>query len=360
VAIFLIEELRRVGGVLVASQDGAERFEWSTNSDMPTGQRGGARAAPVKPWPIGGQLRRELTWYNGAKTPSVQVKGPEYKAQTFRGVLDDRYNFAGFALDTKRRMEAMCERGALVRVSFEQEAWEGQFSDWNFDYRRSWDIPYALTLEVHGRPADRSLAARAPATVPSPTQIFDQVDIGVQAMLDTHNDLNTGILAGDLADTSLASVSLIAGERDDLSATLDSLDTRPAARPLRQLATKLRALQAGAFDIVNELGAVKADTDLISYTAMNVLDFEGWSRSMRFQARAIMGMAGTGARSLEERDEPRADRIYEPRANEDLRAISQFFYGTPHAWRLIADRNRLRGFTLTGEEKLIIPTRGHG
>jgi hypothetical protein len=46
------------------------------------------------------------------------------------------------------------------------------------------------------------------------------------------------------------------------------------------------------------------------------------------------------------------------RQGESLYAISRKFYGTPHAWRLIYDRNHLTSVTLTGDEILIIPERG--
>lgn len=360
--IFIIQELRRVGGVLVGSQnpDGGERFEWTSDTRAQDPSVGGARACPLQPWNIGGRLRTKKTWYNGAKSPSEQVQGPEFKDQTFSGGLDDRYNFPGYALDVKRRFEAMCERGNYVRISYQQEAWEGIITDWDLQFRRSWDIPYSFTFSVHGRPEDRALADRSPPTVLSTAQVFDNVDVGVQAMLDTHSDAPVGMLTGDTADVATGKLAVIAGARDDLSNTLDQNDYRPNSRPFSKIASLLHSINRGASDLIDNFAYMRSDTEVIVRTAMATLDFESWSRSMRFQARVAMGDSRRAAAEIDERTDAKVERLYRPRVGELLYSVSTRFYGTPHAWRIIADRNRIRYFKLLGTELLMIPERGEG
>jgi len=92
-------------------------------------------------------------------------------------------------------------------------------------------------------------------------------------------------------------------------------------------------------------------------SAIGVLTFEDWSRSLRYTARVTMYQGLAGERSSAERAQPDAKHLYRPHAGESLYAISRRFYGTPFAWRLIYERNALTSFTLTGTETLIIPER---
>ena len=76
--------------------------------------------------------------------------------------------------------------------------------------------------------------------------------------------------------------------------------------------------------------------------------------------RVLLGSSLAGAADMDERQSPHAERLYRPLAGESLYAISRKFYATPHAWHLIAQRNNLTVFEMTGEELLIIPERGPG
>lgn len=360
-SVFRIEELRQVGGVLMASQDpdGGEVFEWFADSTQP-GATGGRRAAPLKPWSIGGKLRGPMTWYGGSTSPSRQVLGREFKPQEFRGSFDDRWNFPGYALDAKRRFLAMCERGNLVRISFETEAWEGYIDDWDLTYQRAWDIPYRFTFAPSQRPQDRSLL-RSPGTVPSISSSFDDLDVGVQALLDTHRQAPSDSLAGTIADDALSHLASMAAQRDDISTSLDGADfSGSPLATLRQLATKMRAVHGFAADLIAELSAARPDNDLVTLSAIRMLDFEDWTRSLRFQARVAMGQARLSANDLEERSDGRAERLYRVQEGENLYSVSTRFYGTPHAWSLIADRNDLATFQVEGGTILIVPERGQG
>lgn len=359
---FVIRELRQVGGVLMPAQDpdGGEVLEWFADT-VPVGATGGRRSAPLKPWDIGGKMRGPMTYYGGARTPSRQVLGPEWKPQSFRGSFDDRYNFPGYALDMKRRFEALAERGALVRITFETEAWEGYLDDWDLTYQRAWDIPYRFVFTPQGRPQDRSLADRSPATVPSISTSFDDLDVAVQALLDTHQGAPSNDLAGTIADDALAQLSGMAVQRDDISTSLDAGDFSGApTSQLRQLATKMRAVHGFASDLIANLADARADNDLVTLSAIRMLDFEDWSRSLRYQARVAMGQARLSSNDLEERSDGHADRLYRVQAGENLYQLSTRFYGTPHAWGIIADRNDLSTYLLEGGEVLMIPERGQG
>lgn len=358
--VFSITELRRArtsGGL-----DG-ERFDWTSDETPVPGSSGGARACPLKPWPFSGEQRLVRTDYSGSKTPSFQVLGPMRTPFSLSGKWDDRYNFDGYAVQEMRRFEKMCERGNPVRFQYQAQVIEGIIKTWNLDYQRAWDIDYSFTVEVSGRAEDRELSDRAPVTNPSPSQTFDEVDLAVQSALAAHDEAPLPMLGGTLAFDTEGDLVLLADARLSLSLTLDNQELAPLERPLdafTRLATQFRTVQAAASDLIANLFEVRADVDLTVQTPISTLDFESWSRSIRFTARAAMLSAMRGDRYAAERADPRVQRVHQAQEGESLYAISERYYGTPWAWHLIADRNRLTRFVLTGDELLIIPERGEG
>lgn len=343
-----------------------DRFEWSADRRAPTG-RGGARACPIQPWQLAGKLRTVRTDYPGARKPSEQVLGPQKMPFTLTGKWDDRYNrsgeFAdgGYAIAEMRRFEALCERGNPCRFQYLSIVRDGLITEWDLSYMREWFIPYKFTVSVHDNPAAPSDSSRVPETTETPSSLFDKLDAAVQAMLEVHNRIPASQLGGTLADDMHSDLTDVAAQRESLGATLDNRELNPPEKPtdaFLRLATQFRQVRGGAFNVLVRLAGVRSDVELTTRTALSVLSFEDWSRGMRFMARIAMGQGLKGDRESTKRAAPDAQRLYRPQRGESLYAISRKFYGTPHAWRLIYERNALRTFQLLGTETLVIPDRG--
>lgn len=357
--IFVIQEFRQLGGVTSEAPDG-ERFEWTADGD-PANVNGGSHAIPKRPWSLPGKLRTVRTDYPGAKKASAQVLGPMRGSSTLEGRWDDRYNFDGYAVAEKRRFEEMCERGNPVRIQYDAEVFECLIVDWTCEYHRTDYIRYSFTVDNYGRPEDGSLTDRSPTTVPSAPQAFDDANVLAQIMLAEHARAPASAIKGASkfnVDTALKSLTV------NMNKLADVLDTRSGAlKPIgefKRVATMFRAVGGDAANVIAKLTTARADTELGVKNAMAVLDFEAWSRGMRSESRALIGRSRKAAGDMEERGAPKAVGFYRPRAGESLYAISRRFYGTPHSWRLIADRNGLSSLRLDGTERLIIPERGEG
>lgn len=354
--LWRITEIRR------GAQGGAagEVFVWTADTSPPT-PKGGGRAAPKAPWTFGGQQRHVRTDYPHSTTPSVQVLGPMMKPFTLEGTFDDRFNFAGYAKAEMRRFEDMCKRGNLCQIQFQDQVFIGLIIDWDFPYRREWQVGYSFTFDPHARPEDYDLSDRSEHFEMSPAVLFDSVDLAVQSALEFNERAPRSLLAGSTMGDVEASLASMASSVDELALTLDNRELVPPENPVdgfTRLATQFRQVQGAAYNVLVELGSVRSDVELAVQTAMAVLDFEDWTRSLRFAARIAVGQAAAGTRACSARSEPDAVRLYRPQQGESLYAISRKFYGTPHAWRLIYDRNSLSSVTLTGDEVLIIPERG--
>lgn len=340
-----------------------ETFVWSANPDSPPTPNGGARAAPRGGiWTFGGQQRQKRTDYPGSTTPSRQVLGPVQKPQTLEGLFDDRYNFPGYAKGEQKRLEAMVERGSLCKLSFQGQSFLGMFTEWDFPYRRDWQIGYQLTFDVDARPENYDLSDRSPDIELSPVQTFDAVDVAVTAALAFHDGAPRSHLGGTAIPDTEAGLAQIVSDVDQLGRTLDNQEITPSSSSpvdgYTRLATQFRAVQGSSYELLLATGAYRSDTELVVQTPIGVLDFEAWSRSLRYAARLAMGRAVAGERASAARAEPNAQRLYRPQQGESLYAISRKFYGTPWSWSLIYNRNHLTSSTLTGRELLIIPERG--
>lgn len=363
VGTFTIQELRRVGATEFRAT--GEKFEWVSDRTPPDPLRGGARAMPKRPWELTGKLRTVRTDYPGAKTPTEQVLGPNHEPFSLNGRWDDRYNFAGFAVQEMRRFEEMCRRGNLVRIQFQNQAFECLITDWKFTYRREWEILYQFSVSVHDRPEDFGTDDRSPDVPKTPTERAEELDLTAFNLIAEQNKANRLLLKSGVRDEVELAREVLQNNTNSINDTIDQrelgvFDEDPGITPFGRLSTQFRTAQTSAFEMVDATIETRSDLDASAKTALNVLNFEVWHRSMRFLGRVAMGQALDGAKDMQTRDAPDAVRLYRPQKGEHLYSISRRFYGTPHAWRFIAERNRLTDFELQGNELLIIPERGEG
>jgi hypothetical protein len=355
--LFTITELRSLTDP--AHADDGERFEWTSDTST-TGARGGARACPRAPWKIGLTQHTVRTDYPNARTPSEQVMGPRRKPFTLEGRWLDKWNYEGYAEEELERFEKLVERGNRCRFAYGNQVLEGVITDLEADYRGSWEIGYAFTVSVHNRPEglDPSRTFEIPN---SPEKSFDDLDLAVQAMLEHHRAAPRAALSTSLASDVDASLATLTASREALSQTIDNRARKASQSPIdafQRVATQFRAARGAAYALTVALSAVRADTEMGWQTALGVLNFETWIRGLRFGARVAMGSGHAGAAAADEQARPNALRLYRPRAGESLYSIARKFYGTPHAWHLIYQRNALSSLRLAGTETLIIPERG--
>lgn len=358
--VFIIQEIPTDGSP-------GERFEWTADRKPPPGANGGGRACPIQPFPLGGKLRTVRTDYPGSRQPSEQVLGPSHKPFKLSGKWDDRYNrfgqFAdgGYARQEMRRFEAMCHRGNPCRFQYLSIVRDGLIIDWDFPYRREWHIEYMFEVSVHDDPTAPKDLDRSPQNTDTPSASFDKVDTAVQMMLEAHNVAPSSLMSGTTISDVEDNLSATTAARESLGQILDNRELSPPEKPVdafTRLATQFRAVRTAAFDTVVGMADLRADANLAVMTAMSVLNFEDWSRSVRWMGRLSMGQANAGNISATARAAPDALRLYRPQAGESLYGISRKFYGTPHGWRLIYERNALTTFILSGQETLVIPERG--
>lgn len=360
---FVIVELGRLDGP-------GEEFHWFADRKVDgidsagTTQEGGARAMPFAPWNMGGSMRNSRTDYTGNTSPTVQVLGPKHKPFSVRGKWDDRFNFEGYWLETRRRFETMCRRGNFVRISHGEDSFIGLITEWNFGkQKKTYYITYSFTFDVHDREEDFA-TQRRPDVQLSPQDMLNSVLAHYNAMDEADKLKPIGPIPQATLDDINSSFDDVAISVDQAEATISQRnaalsDSNLSQSPFKRMAARFTTINTYANTLTDQFDSLRSDL-LLFRTAIDVLNYEDWVRSTCYSARLTMAAAQDAARDLHARDSPDAKRLHPAKEGENLYDISRRYYGTPFAWEEIYYRNNLSSFYLDGTETLIIPERGRG
>lgn len=339
---------------LTQSADGSlnesgTRFEWDVET----------HTLPEQPWSFGGELRTTRTDYRGSDEPAEQVLGPNFTPFTLQGAWKDRWAGDGFANRTWKAFEAMCWRGNLCRVQFEDVSFVGLIKNWNFPYRRKSDVGYTFTVSPHtrdGKKNERNVLG--PEQLEPPDSFVARAAKVVEGAQEIQAAAPSAYMEGTLHADAGAIVSDWAGRIDSINAVVATRVLAPngsGPNSIARLAQGFQGLAASAGQMRETLLVSSAFDDLPYQTPVLSALFEAWSRGLKSSARQLAVISYLAALELQRRIDPLAVALYRPSRGESLYAISSRFYSTPHRWRDIAERNNLEALTLSGTELLVIP-----
>lgn len=373
-AIFTIQELTNNNPTTLGT-----KFEWSDSRSLfdndpdqanllqDAGVKrtlgSGYYAAPQGPWENTIKLRTKRTDYPGVSRPSEQVLGANHEPFTLTGMWDDRYNFEGYARKTWRDMESVVTRGNLCRFQYDDIVYHGIITDLQTSYRGAWRIDYTITVSPHYKEIDPGSAQQyAQQTVMTTGDVYDRADQAVANLQQANQDrVDARFTASVLADVD-ANIQRVDTARTTVALSLDAANLNPLAKPITQwnkFASQFVEMQVAAESVITTTSPLRADLDIISPSAVVMLSFESWQRSLRASARLVRFESIRAIKEMRKRFKPRVARLYRPSEGESIFAVSNRFYGTPTAWRLIAERNRIAYYEFTGDEILVIPERGN-
>lgn len=345
---FVVVELQRTAqGQYVET---LVRFEWDSKT----------RSAPRHGWEYGVTLRTNREDYPGSDEPVEQVLGAHYDPQTFHGVWDDRWAGTGFAENQRTEFEKLVQRGNYVRVSFEGVTFTGIITHFKPTYYNSIRTGYEFTLSPHWRVQGgdtRRGRILAPKAV-DPVAHLLAVDQAIDQALAALNSMPLPRLNTDVGSQIASSI----GDWQDRANTIDGVISGrvlavavDAPNSISKVVSGFNGIAQSASALLPTLNVVRTDLNLDYEAAISNLALDSGARDLAFAIRSLIVECYNAAQDLAKLYDPKAKAIYRPRKGESLYGISNRFYGTPHRWRDIADRNKLTGFTLTGFEVLVIP-----
>lgn len=342
------------------------------------------RALPYQPFTLEGAARVETTWYPGNPVATLQVLGTEERPASVAGQWKDRFlksatdegiavrppgavrldgapledsaaavaaveRFRLACLPVEVRWDALTRRGLLTRfrqtwIRREDVEWEMEFT---WASRGEQQAPPVLPASPS--PGDfagslRGLTDALHSALESPpfqaiedfTSAVEaavaEVEEATQALEDAAEEAAGLVLApADAALRCLAAVETIKGSAREVVALVDSW-------PPAEL------VKTGDVSALG-LGEVLA-------AARHVLGVKAAARGL---ATAAAEQGGVLRASAAQED---VVAVHAAREGEDLRGVSQRYYGTPHEWRRLAKRNQLEGSALSAGQVVLVPRIG--
>jgi hypothetical protein len=331
--------------------DGAARFEW-------TAQR---QSVHQRPWTMGTAVRHKRTDYPGGDEPTFQIFGPNSKDQEFQGRWDDRYNGAGYARATRRAFNDMVRRCNLVRIEFSGLAFVGLITDVDYPFDYDARIGYRFSFSPQ-REEDAAPQISGLVDLPMTSEaLVDNLSTTLTEISSLRESAPVAVLEGEnasLLDELLLGIEQAFAEIDGAvqqRIVVPTDESRNAVLRVGQLFAQVRNTASRALDL---LFTWKADSQMAWGTAKEVIAFDVWLRDLCAQLRQLALQSHESGEEVNRRADPTPRGLYRPYQGEDLRGVSQRFYGTPHQWRGIMLRNGLTSPILTGDELLVIPESG--
>ncbi len=351
--VFIITESG--SGLGLSFNETPAKFEWDAKT----------QSSPRQAWEWVLRMRTVRTEYPGTERPTEQILGPHYEPFDLSGVWDDRYAGSGFAKETLDAFEAMVKRGRLVTVQFEDISFEGIITNFKPSYHRKYQIGYSFTLSPHAKNGD------GPVTNEPNKSWVESADVNPDTMSDRikniiiaasliHLDAPKIFINGSLHATVSTALGVWVSHANTINSILANqvISTADEVNSFARLTQSFVALKQSAIDMLPELRSQSTTTALAFEGPVPVLDFESWARGLSRAARELVVAAHESARNLARFTASRPLALYRPRAGESLYNVSIRFFGTPHRWKDIYDRNGLFEFTLDGSEILVIPQAG--
>lgn len=355
-----ITELRRLGsGIMI---DTPLVFEWDSAT----------HSMPQDALEYELQINTVRESDPGTEEPIEQVMGVEWTPFEMHGEWMDKWAGSGFALSTEREFCRMAGRVPLVRVQLKSRSFTGLITSVKIRYRTDTEIGYTIKFSPHSN-ENIGTFRRAPGTAPiaHPAEArlgeIDDMSTDLANALDTVK-ANVQTATTDIADSenqldaidveyarAFAANNVIANDSIGSDATLTSVDITQAR--LLALASSFSRLAAVAQTSAINVSVLAANDVLAYDDVVQALNFEEWSRNTYADSILMAAAARAAASDARSRAALRPLTIHTCRNGESLQRISNRYYGTPNAWRLIYDANNLSSILLDSGTQLIVPER---
>lgn len=344
------ELLRQSDGTFT---DSGVRFEWDSKH----------QSSPRPSWEFGQRQRTHREDYPGSDIPSEQILGPNFKSFKVRGVWDDRYNYSGFAEDTRKAFEALVQRGNFVRLEFEGITITGIITEADYVYRRASYQSYEFDFSPHFRNSGgdaRQQGRLAPQAVSDPQTYADQAAAICLQARQLQSAAPLYLIASSLVDNIGGTIDTLTDRLGDVQSIVNNrvIAVDPATQSVNSISRLVQSfsdMQAQAVAALGYLGQTSSTDGLDYETADLTLAFEVWQRELGFTMRQMIVLAAQAAAQLALLVQPKTLAYYRPHKGESLYGIANQFFNAPERWRDIYLANNLQTIVLTGTELLIIP-----
>lgn len=328
------------------------RFDWSAAE----------QSSPRGSWSFGIKLRTVRDDYPGADEPVEQVLGANFTPFTLEGIWDDRYMGSGRAGSTWRSFEALAQRGNPCRFEMEDVSITGLITDVDFTWFRSFRIGYRFTVSPHyrlsGGDARRNRQIMPAAAVLTPQDYSAQINALVTQAIAAHAKAPKAQLKPDVIGDFDVLVRRARAQAELIASMILLRAPTPGAvlPPVKRFVQGFEGMQSVASNLSTKSRSAVLSDLIVGDDPIVQLALETWIKDLSRRSILLAKASAEAASDLRQAAQLGALAFYLPHEGESLYGISTRFYGTPHEWRRIAERNGITSFVLDGTKQLAIPS----
>lgn len=370
------------------------------------------RALPYRPFTLEGSQRNSIDWYPGSPIGTLQVYGAKEEPSTISGEWKDIFlggleigsspavvtsskssavtipvdagdgtvdlieseaiNLSERPLQTARALVALVDdmrrKGQEIEVTWLDQVRRGIIERftvrWNTGHDCAWDIAFAWISQGETL-ADTKLLDAGNNLGDLPNLLQAEIDAMDAAQL---GDLGQSGARFASASESLSAVGANIQEFTDAltDAVIQAGQTITSPTDaVRRVSGVLDGIKLEAEELINLAEGIAdgalLDTGAINRVAVTVLSFgqlllaRGRVREQANAAAAIRNLAAREQLKLLNAISSTVISVFQARENQDLRQVSQNFYGTPDEWRSLMIYNHLLSSGLIAGQVVFVP-----
>lgn len=350
------------------------------------------RALPYRPLEFDGEMRAEFTYYPGNPQATVQMIGPKEGETTINGMWKDRFmksmtegliplpvfNPPGKALydgsqvpdvlTLVKIVDGFRRRGQLLEVNWDELTRRGVMLNFRHKWLRredvEWEIKFGWVSQDEEIPPvgfgfGSSLLDFINELVNALNDLISLVSDFIDAIKSTIAAFRSIV---NLINNIVDSITELVSSMVDLAKQAVNLVLAPI-QIARQFVAGYQAIKdtcLGLWDVIGSFparAAAAAGPEIAgTVTQSEVVDAERRQQAARKAARKLAALAAQRAQEVEAQTTDSNDVARETvHQGQDLRAISNLYYGTPDEWKRLATYNRIKTSSPPAGSVILIP-----
>jgi hypothetical protein len=370
------------------------------------------RALPYRPFTLEGSQRNSIDWYPGSPIGTLQVYGAKEEPSTISGEWKDIFlggqafgaapatvaasksssvsipvdagdgtvdlieseaiSLSERVLSTARELVSLVDdmrrKGQEIEVTWLDQIRRGIIERftvrWNTGHDCAWDITFAWISQGESL-TDTKLQDAGNNLGDLPNQLQSQIDAMTAANLGDLGQSGTRFASASEALSAVgANIQEFTDALTDAVIQAGQAITTPNDA-MRRVSGVLDGIKLEAEELINLAEGVAdgalLDTGALNRVAVTVLSFgqllaaRGQVREQANAAASIRNLAAREQLKLLNSISSTIISVFQARDNQDLRQVSQTFYGTPDEWRSLMVYNHLLSSGLLAGQVIFVP-----
>ena len=346
------------------------------------------RALPYRPFNLRTKQRVELTWYPGNPEATATILGAAEDPTQIKGMWKDKFisnqieatststgavqtvliypiTLNDEPVDTVRAavfiVDDIIRAGQQLKVSWDEQTRIGHLTEFDKNWDNYHDLDWSMRFEwiSRGEPTVPTVFTTSVSLSDSSGRIAAAASDFNEEITKLAKPPNAGLV--DLLTGAVSSINSTVREiTTAVSSTVKKFGApfeaaRRVITACSQIIQQAETVVAGIESQVN--GAFDAAVSLATMSFQRRLEWAEYGRRVIASARKLRKTAIEQRNALAKQIESTLLAVYTAREGDDLRMVSETFYGSPFDWKTLLTFNELTSSALTSGQLLLIPRR---